>query len=228
MSHRISLIGRTFGRLFVFAEAPSRRKPCGSLDTQDWVRCICGQELIVSRANLIAGRTKSCGCLNRDNHFKHGHNTGTFRSPTYSSWWNMIQRCGNENHASFHNYGGRGISVCERWRESFADFLSDNGECPEGMEIDRWPNNETGHYSCGQCFECRVKDWPFNTRWTTKVENNRNKRTNRRFTVLGIEGCLTELAEHFGLAAQTVSNRLRLGWPPEQAFTAPRRKSQYA
>ena len=155
-----------------------------------------------------------------------GHNTRTHRSRTYSSWWNMVARCRYDKTRSFRNYRGIGIRVCGGL-ERFSGFLAALGECPPKLEIDRWPN-KFGHYSCGNCAECLQNGWPLNVRWATKTQNNRNRRDNRRISAFGIEGCMTEMAEYFGIHPSTVYQRLKRGLTPEQAFTAPKRKNQYA
>jgi len=120
----------------------------------------------------------------------------------------MIQRCTNINLPQFKDWGGRGIMVCERWRNSFDAFLADMGERPPKKVLDRWPNND-GNYE------------PGNVRWATMAESNRNRRANRVFEIAGVKGCMTDLAAHFHLNVKVVEKRLRLGWPPEAAFTAP-------
>jgi len=96
--------------------------------------------------------------------WRHGHNTRTKRSPTYQSWSAMKLRCLNPNYKKFYLYGGRGIKVCDRWVESFENFLADMGQRPEGKTLDRYPNKD-GNYEPGNC------------RWATQEEqhSNRNK-----------------------------------------------------
>lgn len=120
----------------------------------------------------------------------------------------MKARCLNPNNPSFPLYGGRGVTVCERWRNSFDAFLADNGECPLGLEIDRWPNKR-GNYE------------PGNVRWATDLQQARNTTANLDFTVRGFRGCLSELTEHFGVPYSRVKRRLYLGWPIETALFAP-------
>ncbi len=153
---------------------------------------------------------------------KHGHSTRSKTSRTYHSWDSMTQRCKQLHRPEAKNYVVRGIKVCTAL-QTFTGFLLVLGECPPALELDRWPNND-GHYSCGSCLECVREGWPLNVRWTTHKENNRNKRNNRVFTVRGITGCLTELAEHFGIRKRRVYHRLEHGWTVEKAFTQPVRK----
>ena len=118
-------------------------------------RCDCGEVRIMQKSAFLRGKSNGCTkCLST----KHGMN-GTL---VYSSWRSMKHRCGNPNNIAYKNYGGRGIVVCERWRNSFEAFFEDMGERPEGLQIDRIDNN--GNYEPGNC------------RWVTCTENNNNKR----------------------------------------------------
>lgn len=232
MPAKINIVGRRFTRLFVFAEAPAKITRFGKRVMQSWVRCDCGKEFIVVNGSLMRGATKSCGCLNRElsrqRGLIHGNCSRTHKTAAYSSWLHMIQRCTNPNCDCYHNYGGRGICICSRWRTSFPEFLSDMGPCPDGMEIDRWPDNKTGHYSCGKCQDCLDHGWPFNARWATRAQNNRNHRRNKIYTVNGVTACKTDLAAYFGLDARTVTWRLRAGWSVERAFTTASRATRLA
>lgn len=140
---------------------------------------------------------------------------GMSRSPEYSAWRALRERCRNPNAQAWANYGGRGIRVCDRW-ESFDAFFADMGERPgPGFEIDRIDNS--GNYE------------PSNCRWATCKENNRNKRSNRHLTMDGVTLTIAEWAERTGQRDDTIHHRLRRGQTEEQAIrggTDRRYKSQ--
>src|SRR5947209_18746960 len=106
----------------------------------------------------------------------HGHTSNGKTTPAYSSWKHAKQRCFNPNHESASNYHDRGITMCQGFRESFLKFYEKMGDCPNGKTLDRIENN--GNYSCGDCQQCKEKEWPFNCKWSTKKEQDRNRRTN--------------------------------------------------
>jgi len=133
--------------------------------------------------------------------------TGKSRTTTFSSWDSMIQRCYNGNNGEFKNYGGRGISVCERWH-TFANFLYDMGEKTiTNYTIERINND--GNYE------------PQNCKWATLKENCRNRRTNRLITYDGTTKCLIEWAEILNMKFSTLSKRIKRWDDIERAFTQP-------
>lgn len=204
-----SLIGRTFGRL-VAIEYVSRSK---------WrCRCECGQEHVTTRACLVGGESRSCGCLQRElvsrRSTRHGHERGCGKSPTYRTWFAMLARCHNPNSTAYKRYGGRGIKVCERWRNSFAAFLEDMGERPQKHSIDRWPNN-AGNYE------------PGNTRWATAAQQAANKRSRAMLiSHQGETGTLKQWAAIAGLSDRTIRQRLRNGWSVSDALTKPTQRGR--
>lgn len=150
------LVGQKFGHLEVISRAPNQDRRSA------WVcKCRCGKEVIKRVSEVKRGN--SCGCWNRDSRLIHGH-TGSNRrrSPTYTSWRGMRNRCSNPNAAHWLDYGGRGIKVCERWQSSFELFLEDMGERPEGMTLDRIDND--GNYELVNC------------KWSTQSEQVKNQR----------------------------------------------------
>lgn len=133
-------------------------------------RCECGAEKSVREDSLKRGKTSTCKkCSNTD----HGHtcmNGPHAASLTYESWSQMRSRCYCPTHKNWNNYGGRGISACERW-EVFENFLSDMGERPKGTTLDRYPDNN-GNYEPGNCRWATVKEQGQNTR-TTKLNEEK-------------------------------------------------------
>jgi hypothetical protein len=171
--------------------------------------CICGNEKNVIPNNLVKGRVKSCGCLNTEvrkitmskNMKKHG----LTHTPEYNSWAAIIQRCTNKRNAAFKNYGGRGITVCDRWMTSFENFIADMGLKPsQTHSIDRI-NNDVG-YS------------PENCRWATDREQIANRRITKRYQFNGNLLTINEISEIIGVKPGTIKQRLVYGWPENKAF----------
>lgn len=156
--------GKKYGYLKALRPGESRIRPDGKGTRTTWVcKCVCGKELTVLTQNLKSRNSASCGCKSRTGpNPRHGHTVGRVKTPTYKCWENMIQRCTNPNRDGYENYGGRGISVCERWMV-FDNFLEDMGEKPEGLQIDRIDND--GNYE------------PDNCHWVTVSENMKNRRS---------------------------------------------------
>lgn len=213
MAKRLNLVGMTFGRLTFLQQAPDYICPNGKHRTQSVWLCVCGKTIVASNTNVARGNTRSCGCFMLDRVravlTKHGHNRVEHRTRTYRIWAGMKSRCTNPNNHKWADYGGRGIRVCDRWQDSFENFLADMGECPDGKCIDRLNND--GNYELGNCA------------WNTQKEQQRNKRNTRVFTVRGITDTLPALCERFGLSYDMVDQRMRvLKWPIEVALTQPR------
>jgi hypothetical protein len=120
--------------------------------------CVCCGRVSITRRERL-GLVESCGCV-RDARIRSHGETG---EPTYSSWMAMKYRCNDPNNASYCYYGARGIKVCERWLDSYANFLSDMGHKPHGCSLDRIDSD--GNYD------------PLNCRWATFKEQARNRRT---------------------------------------------------
>lgn len=126
------------------------------------------------------------------------------RGRTYRSWMSMIQRCTNANDPNYRRYGGRGISVCDSWRD-FEGFQADMGERPNGKSLDRHPD-VNGNYEPGNC------------RWANNKQQSRNRRTNHMITFMGRTEPLVAWAEEIGIPRETLLSRIQRGWALDRAL----------
>ena len=134
------------------------------------------------------------------------------RTPEYLAWNSMRHRCHNPRRKDFANYGGRGIVVCEKWREDFSAFLKDVGKRPSRKHtLDRIRNDKN--------YE------PGNVRWATRKDQARNRRSNRLLSYNGERLTITEWAERAGVSRETFHFRLERGWSMAKAVTTPLQKS---
>lgn len=174
-------------------------------------KCVCGKLFICSIASIKKGNTKSCGCLRKEItsklNIKHGHGVRGKESKEFIAWIAMISRCESVNAAQYKDYGGRGISVCERWKSSFKLFLLDMGEKPSDRHsLDRFPD-KNGNYE------------PKNCRWATKEEQANNKTNNVMIKYNNSIKTLPEWVRELGLKYNLTYQRLFfLKWPIEKAF----------
>ena len=202
------LAGLRFGRLTVLCPgAPVPRKD-GRGNRATWVcLCDCGTEKTVRTDRLKDGKIQSCGCLRaeRSNNFRKTH--GESGTKLYGVWEQMRNRCYKPNATHFNHYGGRGISVCDEWKDSyiaFRDWAVSNGY-QEGLTIERLDND--GNYC------------PENCAWVTSAAQANNRRSNRRYTYNGETHNLTEWAHIVGVSPKTMFGRIYSGMDFEKAIT---------
>ena len=208
----LSLEGRRFSRLVVVKEAERFSKY-----VRGWeCKCDCGTIVIVRQGNLISGNNKSCGCLDMEHarklylhtatHQKTYRSVGTkLRTPTYTSWQSMKSRCYAPKTHGFHNWGGKGIKVCDEWKNDFTAFLRDMGERPEGTTLDRLDAN--GDYT------------PQNCRWATSKEQAHDRkggtpklsREQVDYIKTNLALPLRELVERFNVSKSTIKKIRRTG-----------------
>lgn len=202
-----SLVGLRFGRLVVqsFSHVDKHGQWC-------WhVLCECGTEKVVSGSNL-RGTTKSCGCLKAAVTSERMSTHKQSGTRTHRIWKGIVSRCTIPSASGFHNYGGRGIRVSEQWR-SFENFLRDMGVCPSSTHsIDRIDND--GDYCAENC------------RWATRREQSRNHRGNHMITANGETLCVKDWADRLGICEASIRGRLKRGWDPAFAVTAPKDESR--
>jgi len=143
---------------------------------------------------------------------KHGGACNGKRSVEWKAWWSAIVRCTYPSQINWKYYGGRGIDVCLRWRQSYEAFLEDMGPCPPGLTLDRFPDKD-GNYEPGNC------------RWAPWLDQVNNRRSNRVLTFQGESRSVAEWCRQLNLLPYVVGRRLRNGWSVEDALT---RAGRYA
>jgi hypothetical protein len=170
--------------------------------------CVCGIIKSLRGSMLTMGTSISCGCITRK-----GSRHMMSRSRTYKSWVSMKSRCLNENTPSYINYGGRGISICERWVYSFENFIEDLGERPENTSIERIDVN--GNYE------------PLNCRWATNKEQDENKTVSNKVLYNGEMRCITGLCRQLGVSRSTMQKRIATGMSFDEAIKSKSNKPKY-
>jgi hypothetical protein len=202
--------GTVFGRLTVIGIAP-RSETTKRLGRNYSCRCECGNITVARGDTLKAGKKKSCGCLQADACPLANRSHGESGSKLYMVRNNLISRCCVPNNPGYPNYGGRGITVCREWLDSyeaFAAWARANGYV-EGLDIDRIDNN--AGYS------------PDNCRWVTRGVNLRNRRNNYLFTAFGETKCLTDWAidQRCEVSVKTLKHRIKQGLDPDDVISRP-------
>ena len=202
----IDLTARKYGRLSVIGRFDVRHRV-----TRWECLCECGNIRIVGSHALQSGHSKSCGCLNREisqqANKKHGQTKSnhTAVTPEYRTWCGILQRCTNPKNTHYDRYGGRGITICDKWRNDFMAFYEDMGKRPAGTTIDRIDNNKG--YEPGNC------------RWADKKTQQNNLSNNVVITHDGITMTLPMWAERLGIKKSCLDARIRRGWAIDRALS---------
>lgn len=173
-------------------------------------RCRCGNEKDVLLSNILQHKSISCGCHRAALQTRHGK----CNQRLYHIWENMIQRCTNPNNDNYHNYGERGICVCDSWRDfkNFYEWATNNGY-EKDLTLDRIDVN--GNYEDSNC------------RWATNSEQANNKRTSHKIEYNGVTKTMTEWAREFGLTLGCIQYRLEHNWPIDKLFDTTKHVNQY-
>lgn len=204
MSGLINLTGQSFGRLTVIEKATKR---CNGQSAMWICKCDCGNTIVVRSGDLRSGKTKSCGCLRKEITSAKRKTHGKSNSRLFSIWCAVKKRCMCETDKQYKDYGGRGITICDEWKDDFQTFYDwavSNGY-EEHLTIDRIDVN--GNYE------------PFNCKWSTEKEQSNNKRNNRLLTFNGKTQTLKQWSDETGIQPETIHYRLKRGWDLERALT---------
>lgn len=202
------LAGHKYGQWTVLQYAgiaPNSRKAA-------WLcECTCGTRRNITSSNLKSAL--SCGCGRREKTILRNTTHGRARSPEHTTWCAMKSRCYNQNEPGYVDYGGRGISVCDRWKDSFASFLSDMGLKP-------FPEASIGRIDNDGNYE------PNNCRWETHGQQARNTRRTRRIAIGNDSKCFSDWAKEAGVTPSTFSNRVDANWSADDLLLPPTEAKQ--
>ena len=197
------LTGKKFGRLSVIERAENKGKKVVWL-----CKCDCGNYKKVMSCSLSKGATNSCGCLHKEKlyHNKNCMKHGQRHTKLYEVWLSMKQRCENSNSQYYYRYGGRGITVCDEWKdfEPFYEWSISNGY-KDGLTIDRKDNDK--EYS------------PNNCRWTDRITQANNTSRNHYLTYNGKTQTVAQWAREIGITHRCLLHRIERGWSVEKALT---------
>lgn len=211
-----NLTNRQFGRLTVVGYDHDRSGK-GTKHRSYWLcKCTCGKtKSVVVTSLLMEKGTRSCGCLHEEKFRTIIHNCARLGKPTpeYRTWVGMKARTQNKNHLCYNLYGGRGITICERWNVSFLNFLADMGRRPPGMTIERIDTN--GNYEPGNC------------KWADMVTQQNNRRNNHLVTFNNQTKTLAQWGKEYNINPIIILKRINRGWRIEDAITMPSQPSGF-
>ena len=214
MGKLINLAGQRFGKLTVIKRVEDKILPSGRHTTMWLCQCDCGNYTTVSSGHLRANKIKSCGCLIKEIASEINKTHGKAKSRLYNVWSSMKARCCNPNNNRYKNYGGRGIKVCDEWKNDFMNFHNwamQNGYDETALRgkctIDRI--NVNGNYC------------PENCRWVTMGVQLKNTTQNRMLTYKGMTKPFKEWSDELGINYHSLYTRLEKGWSIDKAFKTP-------
>lgn len=201
---RIDITGQKFGKLQVLSYSHTGK------DKRPYWNCICdcGKIKVANGKSLRNGDVRSCGCFNIESIIKRQTTHGKRKIKEYNVWEKMKSRCYCEKDKRYKHYGGRGIIVCDEWKNSFENFINDMGLRPNvNYSIDRIDNN--GNY----CKE--------NCRWATRLEQANNKSNSRLLTYNGLSLTTRQWSEKLNINYKTLNSRISKKWTIERALNTP-------
>lgn len=199
---RFDLTGKRFGRLTVI----KRGKRNAQL-ARWWIcLCDCGNYCEIRAGQLRNGGTKSCGC-----YYRRQKGLANYH-PLKAIYYSMLHRCHSPSNTNYKRYGGRGITVCDFWRQSMENFINDMGERPSGYQLERIDNNK-GYFK-------------ENCRWATIEEQSNNKSTNKFIEYDGIALTYQQWAKKIGISKSGFRKRMKLGWSIEKIINEPVKKQK--
>lgn len=199
---RSYLIGQVFNRWTVLSLTENHKNV--------FCKCSCGKVKKLLVKSFLANKTKSCGCFGVEILVKRSTKHGACKTKAYRTYRSVLSRCNPKTtvKAIIRDYVSKGITVCDRWKHSFENFLEDMGEPPSlDHSIDRIDNNKG--YS------------PDNCRWATRKEQQTNRSTTRWFTYNGVTMSMKDWADKLNGCESLISNRIKMGWPIEKILSTP-------
>lgn len=201
----VDIAGQRFGRLVALTRNGQDTNGAWLWDCQ----CDCGRTITTSGSRLRRGRVQSCRCISREMTSQRVKTHGMSLRSEYRIWQGMKERCHNPVSTSYPRYGAQGVVVCERWRDSFENFIADVGPRPSSLHtIDRYPDTK-GPYS------------PDNCRWATRREQQNNLSSNRVITFRGKSMTVAQWGREFGVPRNTIYARLNRGWSVARSLGEP-------
>ena len=206
-------VGQEYGKLTVKAIGTTDRHGLTLVCTCNCGHEKCKKETVKRANNVLKGLTQTCGAGAGSEKYGGASRSSPHRN-TYRSWEHMLDRCYNDKHPHYRYYGGRGISVCQRWKDSFVAFLADMGDRPDGLTLER--------------IETDLNYEPGNCKWATFTEQNRNKTNGTKLTFENETLSVTEWSERKSIPRSVLFSRINLGWSVERTLTTPVRFRRWA